>query len=102
MATTERVTVTLPSEVVKDIDRLEDNRSRFITQAVRHELDRRRREALTRSLRQPHPDTDGIAEAGFGEWAARLPDEDVTELVDVRAGTPVRWTPGEGWVEPPE
>jgi len=102
MATTERVTVTLPAGVVADIDRLEDNRSRFITQAVQHELDRRRREALTRSLRQPHRDTDGLVEAGFGEWVARLPDEDVKELIDVSAGTPVSWTPGEGWVEPAE
>ena len=74
----------------------------MITQAVQHELDRRRREALTRSLRQPHRDTEGLVEAGFGEWAARLPDEDVKELIDVSAGTPVRWTPGEGWGEPPE
>ena len=100
--TTERVTITLPSRVVEDIDRLESNRSRFITQAVRRELDRRRREELTRSLRKPHPGSAGLAEAGFDEWAAGLPDEDVTELVDLGAGTAVRWIPGEGWVEPPE
>jgi len=58
MATTERVTVTLPSQVVKDIDRVESNRSRFIVVAVRHELDRRRREELNRSLRKPHPALD--------------------------------------------
>jgi metal-responsive CopG/Arc/MetJ family transcriptional regulator len=34
----ERVTVTMPSELVAGIDRIESNRSRFIAEAVRHEL----------------------------------------------------------------
>ena len=34
--TNERVTITLPTEVVRDIDRLEKNRSRFVLEAVRH------------------------------------------------------------------
>jgi hypothetical protein len=67
------VTVTLPAEILQDIDRMETNRSRFVLDAVRHEI-----------------------------WASGLPDEDVTELVDVRAGKPVRWVPGEGWVEAAE
>lgn len=45
MASTERVTITLPVGVVADIDRWERNRSRFITVAVEHELQRRRQEA---------------------------------------------------------
>jgi len=102
MATAERVTVTLPAEIVRDIDRLARNRSRFILEAVRHELERRRREELRRSLNRPHPDSSELADAGMDEWALGLPDEDVTELVDVRAGRPVRWVPGEGWVEASE
>jgi Arc/MetJ-type ribon-helix-helix transcriptional regulator len=94
-----RVTVTLPSEVVRDIDRLEKNRSKFVLEAVRHELKLRRREDLLRSLRSPHPESEQVAEAGFDEWASSLPEEDAADLVDVRAGTPVRWVPGEGWVE---
>ena len=43
----ERVTVTMPSELVAGIDRIEANRSRFIAEAVRHEL--------RRSLEAPHP-----------------------------------------------
>jgi len=39
MATTERVTVTLPVELVEGIDRFERNRSRFIAEAVAHELE---------------------------------------------------------------
>ena len=39
----ERVTVTLPAEVVEDIDRQERNRSRFVLEAVRRELKRRQR-----------------------------------------------------------
>jgi Arc/MetJ-type ribon-helix-helix transcriptional regulator len=99
MPTNERVTVTLPAEVVRDIDRLEKNRSKFVLEAVRHELKRRRREDLQRSLRNPHPESEQLAEAGFDEWAGGLPEEDAAGLVDMKAGTPVRWVPGEGWVE---
>ena len=98
----ERVTVTLPSEVLQSVDRLERNRSRFILEAVRREIERRRREELHRSLQAPHPESLGLAEAGLGEWAKALPQEDAAELVDPAAGTPVRWTPGDGWVETAE
>jgi hypothetical protein len=94
-----RVTVTLPEEVVRDIDRLEQNRSRFVLEAVQHELRRRRREELRRSLRSPHPEASVVAEAGFDEWGARLHDEDTSGLLDPRAGKSVRWVRGEGWVE---
>ncbi len=97
MATNERVTVTLPTDVVRDIDRLERNRSRFLQEAARHELERRRRDLLLHSLRSPHPETAELAEAGFGEWASSLPAEDAAGLVDLEAGTDVRWAPGEGW-----
>jgi hypothetical protein len=99
MPTTERVTVTLPAELVRSIDRLERNRSRFIAEAVQHELDRRRREGLRRSLEQPHPEAAELADAGLDEWAASLPDDE--GLVDMAAGKPVRWVDGEGWVEEP-
>ncbi len=99
MPTSERVTVTLPAEVVRSIDRLEKNRSKFVLDAVRHELQRRRRQDLQRSLRSPHPESEQLAEAGFGEWASGLPEEDAADLVDMKAGIPVRWVPGEGWME---
>jgi len=98
MATTERVTVTLPIDLVEGIDRLERNRSRFITEAVEHELVRRRREGLLRSLRSPHPEAGELAETGLAEWGAGLPPGDEA-LVDVRAGKAVRWVEGQGWVE---
>lgn len=44
MPTSEPMTVTLPTEVVRDIDRMETNRSKFILDAVQHELQRRRHE----------------------------------------------------------
>ena len=56
MATTKRVTLTLPIELVRSIDALERSRSRFIAEAVRHELFRRRRVALMRSREHPHPE----------------------------------------------
>jgi hypothetical protein len=59
----------------------------------------RRREELRRSLRHPHPETAEFAELGFEEWARGLAEEDAEALVDMSVGKPVRWVPGEGWVE---
>jgi hypothetical protein len=98
MATTERVTVTLPVELVESIDRFERNRSRFIAEAVAHELVRRRRDGLLRSLKNPHPEAAELAETGLADWGASLPAGD-DGLVDVNGGTAVRWVEGQGWVE---
>lgn len=95
----ERVTVTLPDDLVKDIDRREKNRSKFVAEAVRRELDRRRRAEFRRSLQNPHPESANLAEQGLEEWARRLPEEDAEALVDNSVGTEVRWVQGEGWVE---
>ena len=97
MSTTERVTVTLSSELVEEIDLLERNRSRFIAEAVQHELTRRRREALLRSVQNPHPETEDLVDTGLGHWTADLPDDD--GLVDLAGGTAVRWVEGQGWVK---
>jgi len=99
VSTTERVTVTLPTDIVRDIDRLEKNRSKFIQAAARHELERRRRELLRRSLQQPHRDTAELVEDGFEDWVSSLPDEDADDLVDPRMGNEVRWIEGEGWTQ---
>jgi hypothetical protein len=101
MATNERVTVTLPVDVVEGIDRFERNRSRFIAEAVKHELARRRRGELQKSLQSPHPEAAELAEAGLAEWGQSLPADEVG-IVDVSAGKPVRWVEGQGWVEEPE
>jgi hypothetical protein len=101
VATTERVTVTLPVELIESIDRFERNRSRFITEAVEHELVRRRRVGLLRSLEPPHAETSDLADAGLADWGASLPTEDA-ELVDVHGGKAVRWVEGQGWVEASE
>ena len=95
-----RVTVTLPEEVVETIDRRERNRSHFILKAVRRELMRLQRLELRRSLSNPHPESETLAEAGLAEWAAGLPDEDATSLVDSKGGRTVRWKAGRGWTEP--
>lgn len=99
MAGVERVTVTLPNDLVRDIDRREKNRSKFVAEAVRHELDRRRRAELCRSLHNPHSESTELAEQGLEEWTRGLPEEDTDALVDPGAGRPVRWVSGEGWVE---
>lgn len=67
--------------------------------SIRRELQRRRRAELKRSLSSPHPESWRVAEAGFDEWAGSLPGEEAADLVDRSADTPVRWVPGEGWVE---
>jgi hypothetical protein len=99
MANVDRVTVTLPNELINDIDRREKNRSKFVAEAVRNELDRRRREELRRSLHNPHPESAELAEQGLAEWTRGLPEEDTGALVDNNSGTPIRWISGEGWVE---
>src|SRR5271167_4794769 len=95
----ERVTVTLPDDLVRDIDRREKNRSKFVAEAVRHELDRRRRDELRRSLENPHPESAELAGQDLEDWSSSLPEENVEELVDKSAGKAVRWVAGEGWVE---
>lgn len=95
----ERVTVTMPAELVSGIDRYEPNRSRFIAEAVRHELRRRRRLELQRSLDTPHPDSLATASLGLQAWAEALPDTE-SDLLDPAAGVPIRWNPEQGWQEP--
>ena len=99
MGTTERVTVTLSGDLVEEIGRWERNRSRFIAEAVEHELARRRRDALLQSIHSPHPETTELADAGLGDWASDIPDDE--GLVDLTGGTAVRWIEGQGWVKEP-
>jgi post-segregation antitoxin (ccd killing protein) len=100
MPNLERVTVTLPDDLVRDIDRQEKNRSKFVAEAIRHELDRRRRAELWRSLHNPHSESVGFSDAGIQEWAQGLPAEDAEALVDPALGKPIRWVPGKGWMKP--
>jgi hypothetical protein len=101
MPPVERVTVTLPADLVRDIDRQENNRSKFVAEAVHNELDRRRRAELRRSLRNPHPETVNFADEYFDAWTRSLPEEDVEGLINSRAGRSIRWVEGEGWIEGP-
>lgn len=66
---TARVTVTIPSDLVPGIDRIEKNLTRFILETVRHEIQHRRRQEPLRPLRHPHPETAEPAELGPGKWA---------------------------------
>jgi hypothetical protein len=95
----QRATVTMPAKLVAGIDRYERNRSRFIAEAVWHELKRRQRQELQRSLEDPHPDSIATASLGLQSWAESLPIGD-TDLLDPAAGVAVRWSPGQGWQEP--
>ncbi len=93
-----RVTVSLPEEVVGEIDRCERNRSRFVLRAVEQELERRRQEELRRSLDNPHAQSEEIAESGFEEWADQTTGGDQS-LLETSAATEIRWETGRGWVE---
>jgi hypothetical protein len=97
MGAIERITVTLSAELVKGIDRLERNRSRFVAEAVAHELARRRREDLLSSIGNPHPETADLAQPNLGDWTDDLPDDE--GLVDLTRGTAVRWVEGQGWTK---
>ena len=99
MSTSKRVTVTLPADLIEDIDRRESNRNRFVLEAVRRELERRRREDLRRSVGSPHSQTSERVELGLQDWARSLPADDAGELVDLTSGKAVSWTPGKGWAE---
>jgi len=96
---TERVTITLPRDLVDEVDRKERNRSKFIREAIQHELERRRREAVRQSLLTPHPESQETTEWGLDAWVAGLPEGDEDDLLDADAGTEVRWRPGEGWAQ---
>jgi len=98
MAHAARVTVTLPADALDEIDRFENNRSRFIAEAVAREIVRRRRRGLRSSLKHPHPDTARFADADVGEWAAGIA---AAGLVDPSAGQPVHWIEGQGWALEP-
>ena len=86
----------MPSELVAGIDRIVANRSRFIAEAVRHELQRRQRLELLRSLEAPHPDSAATAALGLKDWAEALPEGD-SDLLDPSAGEPVHWRSESGW-----
>ena len=94
----ERMTVTLPDEMIQEIDGHERNRSRFVQRAVARELQRLRLEKLQQSLDNPHTDSQVVAESGFSEWADLGADGD-QELLDTAAGKKVRWDSDRGWIE---
>ena len=96
-----RVTVTLPDEVVDEIDRWEKNRSRFVLEASLRELALRRREKLGRSLANPHAEASRVAEQGLEDWGAAASADD-EDLLQADRGRSVSWIPGRGWKEDPE
>ena len=97
MPATERVTITLPADLLEEVDQLERNRSRFIAEAVQHEVTRRRRAALLASVRSPHPEATRLVDVGLADWTPGLPDDE--GLLDPAGGIVVRWVEGEGWIK---
>ena len=93
-----RVTITLPDELVSEIDRWESNRSRFVLIAAERELEARRREALELSLGNPHTESLQVADEAIEDWDYGWTSDD-EDVVDHAAGRSVRWEPKLGWVE---
>ena len=93
----DRVTITLPADLLEEVDRLERNRSRFIVEAVQREVARRRHVALMQSVQSPHPETTQMVDAGLSDWTSELPDDE--GLMDPAGGTAVRWIEGQGWIK---
>lgn len=94
---TARLTITMPATVVEEIDRRVNNRSSFITAAVKAELARRRARELQMSLHSPHPECEKISDMGVAAWAESLPADDWSDLVQSGRGKPVSWKAGQGW-----
>ncbi len=92
-----RLTITMPVPVVEEIDRRVNNRSSFITTAVKAELVRRRTGELQTSLHSPHPECEKLNDMGVTEWAESLPADDWSDLVQSGKGKPVSWKAGQGW-----
>ena len=96
----ERVTVTLPAELVEAIDGIEHNRSRFVAVAVRNEILRRRREQFVVSLDNGHPDSGELTVLGLDDWATGYPPDE-ERIVERDAGDRVRWKECHGWFREP-
>ena len=97
MPPVERVTITLPADLLEEVDQLERNRSRFIAEAVQREVTRRRHAALMQSVQNPHPDTTQVVDAGLSDWTSELPDDE--GLLDPAGETLVCWVEGQGWIK---
>lgn len=44
-------------------------------------------------------DDQRLSEMDLPAWAASLPHDDVSAMVDLNAGQAVCWVPGTGWIE---
>ncbi len=97
MPAIERVTITLPADLLEEVDQLERNRSRFIAEAVQREVARRRHAALMLSVQSPHPETMQLSDEGLADWTSELPDDE--GLLDPTGGIAVRWVAGQGWIK---
>lgn len=93
----QRVTVSLPGEIVREIDRRSSNRSRFVQEAVENEIRRLRRQEFLVSIENPHPESLELADRGLEEWADRVAEAEAEYLVEGSRGRSVRWVAGKGW-----
>ena len=89
----ERVTVTMPAELVASTDRYARNRSGFIAEAVRQDLKCRRRLELQRSLEQPHPESLATESLDLTAWGETLPAAD-SDLLDPNLAS---WQRASAW-----
>ncbi len=94
----DRITITLPNGLVSQVDRETRNRSRFVQEAIEHELELRQRRRLLESVASTHQESEAVSDDGTAAWVAEAGPLD-SSLLDPADGTPVRWTPESGWRE---
>ena len=93
----QRIALTLPSEVITEIDRTTHDRDSFVEDAVRHEIDRRREDQLRRSLDDPHPETSKAVGSSPSNWPTGVPHDEWDELLRSELGEEIRWEEAKGW-----
>ena len=102
MHSKEQIKVTLPEDVIRDIDRVHGDRDKFVLELVRLELQRRRHQESWRTSVDPLPERFHASEMELDDWGQDSPEGDLFGLVDLKTGAAVRWIPGKGWVEATE
>lgn len=93
----QRISVSLPEELVNEIDRSAPDRDSFVAEAVKHELTRRQKDGLQASLEYPHAKTLLVAEAPLCEWPEGVPADEWSDVLDEDSGEEIRWVEGKGW-----
>jgi hypothetical protein len=93
------LTITLPDEVSRALDEAGNDAAKLVADALLHELDRHRQTELERSLEGSSAESAAVVDIGLTDWLAAVPESEAADLLDPSMAIPVRWVPGQGWLE---